>query len=260
MRVPYQLNVRHVHKAKKSRATILLLHGLGDTADMWQPVLAKLPDGMSVAAVDLLGFGESPRPAWEAYDARAQVRSLLTTCLRLRLKTPLIIVGHSLGSLVAVEFAMRYPLLVRSLVLCSPPIYRHPSAGNRTKGYDMVLRSLYGRAAADPGALLRIYALARATRMLPVSIKIDETNVQMLIASLRASIINQTAIDDITRLSKPIRIISGLFDPLVVRANLVRVAQQSDMIRLKHIPAAHGLNAAFVKEIVATVAAMSADG
>lgn len=253
LRMPYYLNVRHIHKARKSRITVLLIHGLGDTADMWQPVIDKLPQDVSVIAVDLLGFGDSPRPAWEAYNAKAQVRSLLATCLKLRVQGPMIIVGHSLGALVAVEFAKRYPLLTKSLILCSPPIYKQIPGTTKSKSPDMILRKLYNRAAAEPRTILRLYGLARATRMVPKSLLITEDNVQMLIASLKASIINQTTIDDIVKLNKPIKIINGLFDPLVVRSNLVVLAKQKQNITFKEISASHNITGTYAKEVAATI-------
>ena len=65
----------------------------------------------------MLGFGQSPRPQWAVYDAKTQARSVIATLLKLRFSTPLTIVGHSLGALVAIEMALRYPLLVKKLFL-----------------------------------------------------------------------------------------------------------------------------------------------
>jgi cis-3-alkyl-4-acyloxetan-2-one decarboxylase len=76
-----------------------------------------------VIVVDLLGFGDSPKPDWATYDARTQAQSLAKTLLGLGLTQRVVLVGHSMGSLVAVEFAKRYPALVKALVLCSPPLY-----------------------------------------------------------------------------------------------------------------------------------------
>src|SRR5690606_16332795 len=76
-----------------------------------------------VISLDLLGFGNSPRPAWATYSVRTQARSVIATLASLKLRGRVTLVGHSLGSLVAVEVTKRYSPLVRSLVLCSPPFY-----------------------------------------------------------------------------------------------------------------------------------------
>lgn len=253
LRIPYRLHIRYIRKAKRARATVLFIHGLGDTGDMWRPVIEKMPQDVSVVAVDLLGFGESPRPAWEKYDAADQARSLLATYLDLRPRSQVIVVGHSLGALVAVEFAKRYRLLTRALVLCSPPMYRAPDEGKQKMNAEVGLRMLYELAARDPRALLRLYGLGRAARLLLPSVTVDEGNIRMLIASLRASIINQTTFDDVQELSQPVRVISGLLDPFVVRANLVKLTQLRSNITLHTISAGHTIRGRYVGEVVASV-------
>src|SRR5438094_99045 len=120
LRLPYTLHVRYNKKPKKPHATVLFIHGLGNTGDAWKEVIDKLPDDIRVISIDLLGFGQSPRPNWAVYNAKTQARSVLATFLKLRLRTPVYVVGHSLGALVGIEVAKRYPLLVKGLVLCSP--------------------------------------------------------------------------------------------------------------------------------------------
>ena len=105
LRIPYSLNIRHRRIVKHAAATYIFIHGIGDNGDMWQNILAKLPKNTNYLAIDLLGFGDSPMPLWATYDAKAQARSLLATYLKLRIASRVVVVGHSLGSLVAVEFA-----------------------------------------------------------------------------------------------------------------------------------------------------------
>ena len=121
--VPYRLNIRELRKVKKPRATLLFIHGIGSSGAEWQEVIKHIPQDVSIVTIDLLGFGESPRPEWARYDASEQAKAVIATLLRNRVATRMVVVGHSLGALVAVEVARKYPLLVKSLVLCSPPFY-----------------------------------------------------------------------------------------------------------------------------------------
>ncbi len=251
LRLPYRLHVRSLHRERAAKTTVVFVHGLGATGKMWQPVISQLPHSTNAVSVDLLGFGRSAKPYWETYSAKLQARSLRTTLLRLRLTGPVILVGHSLGSLVAIEFATRYPELTQSLILCSPPIYRHDDATPKLSP-EKFLRAFYEKLLASPKTLIRLYNLGRSTKIDP-SLELTEDNMMMFAASLRASIINQTAIDDVTRLHIPVDIIHGMLDPLVVRSNLVGLVKHSPTISFASVRASHPLNHAYVKKIVSTL-------
>lgn len=166
LRIPYSLHVRSYHRTHTAKTTIVFIHGLGATGKMWNPVINQLPQSINTASVDLLGFGRSAKPYWETYSAKLQARSLRTTIMRLRLPGPIIIVGHSLGSLVAIEFATRYPKLTKSLILCSPPIYRQDDEVPKVSP-EKFLRAFYEKLLASPKTLIRLYNFGRATKIDP---------------------------------------------------------------------------------------------
>src|SRR5688500_11433144 len=95
--LPYTLHVRVDHRPKKARATVLFLHGIGNSGAAWNDVINKLPDDVRFVTIDLLGFGNSKQPVWATYDAKIQARAILATYLKLRIRGRVIIVGHSLG-------------------------------------------------------------------------------------------------------------------------------------------------------------------
>jgi len=97
LHIPYALHTRVINAKVKPIATVLFIHGMGNSGRAWNKVIDKLPNDIRVVTIDLLGFGQSPRPAWAVYSAKTQARSVLATLLRLRLQGPVIIVGHSLG-------------------------------------------------------------------------------------------------------------------------------------------------------------------
>lgn len=248
LRVPYVLNVRHLIKRDDAKQTVLLIHGLGDTGDLWKELFDELPANANIIAVDLLGFGKSPRPSWGMYDARTQARCLLATFVRLGISGPIQIVGHSLGSLVAIDFARRYPLPIRQLILCAPPIYRRQDT--KTKHVDDRLRELYAVAAKKPSFLINIYGLGQKMRLLNPSIEVNKDNIEMFVKALHASIINQRTIDDIAKVKVPITIVSGVFDPFIVRGNFVALRDRYSTIRLIDIPASHNISKQYRDEIV----------
>jgi pimeloyl-ACP methyl ester carboxylesterase len=95
---------------------VLLLGGLSDPAESWQPQLDGLSDRYRLIALDNRGAGRTPLPEeplsvpMMADDAAAVLRALDVRAH---------VAGFSGGSLIAQELALRHPELVRSLVLMS---------------------------------------------------------------------------------------------------------------------------------------------
>ncbi len=90
-------------------ADVVLLHGLPLDGESWQPVRDRL--GVPAVSIDLPGTGRSaptPRAAAEWLDAHAPTR-----------RRP-VLVGHSLGADIAVQYAVAHPDRVGALVLVSP--------------------------------------------------------------------------------------------------------------------------------------------
>lgn len=253
LRVPYTLNVRHSQRPKKPRATVLFIHGIGNSGEAWQEVIARLPADVRIITIDLLGFGDSPRPAWAVYDAKTQARSLLATIFKLGLGGKLIVVGHSLGALVAVEMAKRYPLLIRSLILCSPPFYSVDESRTILPRSDKVLRNLYTSVRDYPEQFVKLAAFAMKYNLVNKSFNVTEENVDTYMAALNAMIINQTSLDDVQKLRVPITILKGTVDPFVISKNLRLVAKNKPNVALKTIVAGHEIRGLFVPAVVKSI-------
>lgn len=252
LRVPYTLNVREQHLTKHAHETYVFIHGIGDTGAMWRQVIDKLPTNVDYVTVDLLGFGDSPSPRWSKYNAKVHARSVLATVLRLRITSPVTVVGHSLGGLIAVEFAKHYPLLIRRLILCSPPIYELPKTTPRTKiaSQQEVLRRFYAQVAKDPTVIVNGYALGQKLGIINKSLNVQNENVDLFISTLEQSIINQDTIHDIATIRQPVTVISGAFDPLVVLPTLVRLSRRLRNVRLLTVPAGHIISSTYVKVLL----------
>ncbi len=92
--------------------TLLLIHGIGGTRAFWDPTLRSLRDYECVA-VDVPGFGDAP-----AIDEPVTV-ARLAAALDDPSLGPVVVIGHSLGGMIAQELAMLARDRVRGLVLCN---------------------------------------------------------------------------------------------------------------------------------------------
>lgn len=106
------------HKANGK--TVLLLHGKNFSAAYWEPTIrALLEKGFRVVAPDQIGFGKSSKP--DTYQFTFHTLAANTKMLLDALKIKEVhVVGHSMGGMLAVRFALMYPAATESLVLVNP--------------------------------------------------------------------------------------------------------------------------------------------
>ena len=99
----------------KKKPSILLMHGSGLTHIVWSlHEQFYVSQGFNVLSIDLPGHGNSDGPALKSIQEISNwVKSLMNTINI----SKIIIVGHSQGCLVGIDFASRYPDLISSLVL-----------------------------------------------------------------------------------------------------------------------------------------------
>lgn len=99
--------------------TIVFLHGIGGTTRYWNTRVQPLASSYRLILVDLLGYGQSPKP-WTKYTVDRHVEELFQV---LQEQESLTLVGHSFGAIVMLAFAARYPRLVRRIILISLPYF-----------------------------------------------------------------------------------------------------------------------------------------
>jgi pimeloyl-ACP methyl ester carboxylesterase len=86
-----------------SREPLLLIHGLGGTRTIWEPVIPLLEGEREVHAVDMPGFGRTPPLPPEIEPSAANLaRAVREECLRNGIERPHV-AGNSLGGWVALE-------------------------------------------------------------------------------------------------------------------------------------------------------------
>jgi len=97
---------------------LVLLHGNWATSSWWEPTLARLPDGRRGIAPDMRGRGGTRGPDNE-YSISSLADDLRAFADALDLER-FDLVGHSLGSCVAMQFALAHGERLRSLTVVSP--------------------------------------------------------------------------------------------------------------------------------------------
>ncbi len=105
-------------------APVLLLHGFGASVGHWRHNIQPLGSQRSVYALDLLGFGGSAKPQVD-YTIDLWVDQVIDFW-DTHISQPVVLVGHSVGGLVALLVAARRPEMVKGLCLISCADGPHP--------------------------------------------------------------------------------------------------------------------------------------
>ena len=99
----------------KKKPSILLMHGSGLTHIVWSlHEQFYATQGYNVLSVDLPGHGNSEGPSLKSIE---EISDWIKSLMNVLDINKLIIIGHSQGSLVGIDFAARYPNLINGLVL-----------------------------------------------------------------------------------------------------------------------------------------------
>lgn len=98
---------------------MILLHGFGASIGHWRHNLTELAQHHTVYALDMLGFGASEKAA-APYDAAFWVEQVYDFW-RTFIRQPVVLVGNSIGSLICLAAAAKYPEMVQGMVMISLP-------------------------------------------------------------------------------------------------------------------------------------------
>lgn len=100
--------------------TVLLLHGKNFSGIYWnQTMKALLKKGYNVVAPDQIGFGRSAKPSKYKFSLSVLAENTKQLLDSLQIKN-VIVIGHSMGGMLAVKFALMYPYQTMQLILENP--------------------------------------------------------------------------------------------------------------------------------------------
>ena len=106
------------------KATVILIHGIGTRSDGWLPIIPALSASFRVITMDLRGHGRSGQPSsgYRHSDYAADLQAVIED---LSVAAPLLM-GHSLGGIVALEWAIGHPDVAAAIVAEEAPLSTGP--------------------------------------------------------------------------------------------------------------------------------------
>ena len=145
------------HNSQSTKTPLVLIHGFGASIEHWRGLIPQVAVDRPVYSIDLLGFGGSEKahlnfgvPLWVG-----QLSYFLETVVA----EPTLIMGNSIGSLVAAVAAYQHPENVQAIALLSVP-----DVAQRQEMIPAPLRPVVGRieqATMRPWLIRRLFNFLR---------------------------------------------------------------------------------------------------
>lgn len=122
-------------KTDAPQQTVVMIHGIAATSASYDSALNyfKNAEGLEkfrFVTFDLLGAGKSLTDDSLEYNYEEQIEALHAATSELEPKTPIILIGHSLGTFIVTRYAKFHPENIGQLILVSPPIYSKKDLDN----------------------------------------------------------------------------------------------------------------------------------
>jgi len=196
-----------------SKETLLLLHGLGASAERWESVIPLFAKKFKVIVPDLIGFGYSDKPMVDyTTDYFAEFVSKFVDKIGIKKMS---IIGSSLGGQIAAESLINYGVNVKKLVLVSPSgIMKHSTPALN----EYISAALY----PDADSAMSAFQTMSGTKNIDDKIifgfieRMQLPNAKMAFMSTLLGLSNSTKITEKLQLIKiPTLIIWGEEDPVI---------------------------------------------
>lgn len=230
---------------------IVFLHGMLGSGLYWREQMELLKNHHHVIALDLLGFGRSPKPSNLKYDRDDHINYILKTLDAIGIKTPITLVGHSMGALLALSLTTKYPERISRLVLISMPIYKNATEAQREITQSKIVpRFMYygptARVICSAMGMLRPLSQILAPlyfKHLPKDVARDATRHTWFSysRSMENIIENQNVLADLRKVKVPVLVLFGAKDAVVKSTNLEEIKLCCKDIEVRLLNATHHL-------------------
>lgn len=234
-------------KLNKGRgAPLILLHGLGTNYTSWQFVLEHIDyERWHVIALDLLGFGDAPKPKNISYTPRDHAKAVMATLDQLGIKKATL-AGHSMGCLVTIDIAHHWPKRVKNIVLLGAPLYKTaPKHGNwwqkLTKAEGLYF-SLFEVIKNNPRAVQASGEIANELLPFVKGMEITDKTWPAFKKSLEHTIMQTASFQQVKSLCVPALFVNGLLDVFIIRRNIRALHHANPRyVRIKYTLGPHEL-------------------
>ena len=228
----------------RAMPTIVFLHGIAASSNTWRDSLKRLEIesslmGCRLVALDWLGFGRSLHAKWLKYNYSENCVALTRTLEKLQVDAPVILVGHSMGGLIAAKYSLAYPRRVRGLVLVSPPLIMPAEIARIPDRFYLKTYAELQEIAKTAGGK----AVAAFANQL-TSFESKYLHTPAFEHSMKQIILNRHNYDALSSVKVPTVIIHGRFDPLVYKPNLEKVVRHNAHAKLMLSMSHHDINPA----------------
>ncbi|KAF3796601.1 Haloalkane dehalogenase [Nymphaea thermarum] len=135
-----------LHPLEKAEA-VIFLHGFQSSSSLWtETVFPNLSESAKANylffAVDLLGFGDSPKPRDSLYRLEDHVEMIERSVIQQFNLDSFHLVAHSMGCIIALALASKYSSSTKSITLVAPPYF---SASSGEKASRIMMNRLAGK-------------------------------------------------------------------------------------------------------------------
>lgn len=221
--------------------TLVLLHGLGTNHQSWKYILDNIDyKKYRVIALDLLGFGDAPKPKID-YTPQDHARAVTSTLEKLGLNN-VVLLGHSMGCIIALEVANMRPEIARHLLLLGAPLYKTIP---RAQGWRRLLKveglyfTIFEQIKDNPNAVMN--ATEAADFLLPMLHGMEITNETWpaFEYSLENTIMQTRGYALAKNINTPATLVYGILDIFVSKRNLLIVRSKNKKVRFKYALGPH---------------------
>lgn len=248
---------RLYYEEQGSGAPILCVHGAGSSSIAWAGAAKELARVGRVITYDRRGCARSERPvpyertsvAEQADDAAALLDALAAT--------PAVLIGRSYGGTVALDLAIRYPGLVRALVLLEPDSSRElaPAAVAWAEPVKRRVREVATRLGVDAVAEALVTEVAGEDAWLSFPDEVRRTlsgNGPAILAELEGEWWLDATVASIASIEQPTLVVMAADSPVEFHQAPEALAQTIPNARLSQVAGGHIIDPA-VPEVIAFV-------